>query len=333
MDRNAGDRHAWSGTVSAEAEGPMRWGPAPPVDNSRAAQALLIVLSVTAGCTDVIVVLNGLFAAHITGNLVILAAHIVGGGEAQIAPMLSVPVFIVMVGLTRLLAGGLESIGLASLRPLLLLQFLLLAGFLVLCVAFGPRIDPNAAIAILAGMLGVSAMAVQNALVQISLKGAPSTAVMTSNVTRFAMDVGELLLGGDPADVAKARNRAAHTLPAIVGFTVGCGLGAACEAALGTWSLALPAGLALLAFARGLRPSPGMDRADEPSRFSYTRFATNRLACCPASGGCATVRRSAAALWAAALGLGLSCPLRRVLARARKCLLGRHHSRDRCFAA
>ena len=236
----------------------MGWVPAPPVDNSCAVQALLIVLSVTAGCTDIIgfLVLNGLFTAHITGNLVILAAHVVGGGEAQIAPMLSVPVFIVMVGLTRLLAGGLESIGLASLRPLLLLQFLLLAGFLVLCVTAGPRIDPNATNAILAGMLGVSAMAVQNALVQISLKGAPSTAVMTSNVTRFAMDVGELLLGGDPADVAKARSRAARVLPAIVGFTVGCGLGAACEAALGTWSLALPVGLALLAFAVGLAAEP-----------------------------------------------------------------------------
>jgi uncharacterized membrane protein YoaK (UPF0700 family) len=243
--------------VSAEADGPMGWVPPPPVDNSRAVQALLIVLSVTAGCTDVVgfLVLNGLFTAHITGNLVILAAHIVGGGEAQIAPMLSVPVFIVMVGLTRLLAGGLESIGLASLRPLLLLQFLLLAGFLVLCVAAGPRIDPNAAHAILAGMLGVSAMAVQNALVQISLKG-PSTAVMTSNVTRFATDVGEVLLGGDPVDVAKARNRAAHVLPAIVGFTAGCGLGAACEAALGAWSLALPAGLALLAFAMGFAAEP-----------------------------------------------------------------------------
>jgi len=112
-------RRRWSGTVSAEAEGLVGWVPTPPVDNSRAVQALLIVLSVTAGCTDIIgfLVLNGLFTAHITGNLVILAAHIVGGGEAQIAPMLSVPVFIVMVGLTRLLAGGLESIGLVSLRP------------------------------------------------------------------------------------------------------------------------------------------------------------------------------------------------------------------------
>jgi uncharacterized membrane protein YoaK (UPF0700 family) len=232
--------------------------PVPPVDNSRTVQALLIVLSVTAGCTDIIgfLVLNGLFTAHITGNLVILAAHVVGGGEAQIAPMLSVPVFIVMVGLTRLLAGGLKSVGLASLRPLLLLQFLWLAGFFILCVAAGPRIDPNATNAILAGMLGVSAMAVQNALVQISLNGAPSTAVMTTNVTRFAMDVGEVLLGGDPAEVAKVRNRAARTLPPIVGFTAGCALGAASEVAFGTWSLALPAGLALLAFAMGFAPEP-----------------------------------------------------------------------------
>jgi uncharacterized membrane protein YoaK (UPF0700 family) len=162
----------------------------------------------------------------------------------------------VMVVVTRLLAEGLESIGLASLRPLLLLQFLLLAGFLVLCVAAGPHIDPNATNAILAGMLGVSAMAVQNALVPISLKGAPSTAVMTSNVTHFAMDVGEVLLRGDPASVAKARNSAARTLPVIAGFAVGCGLGGACEAALGLWSLALPAGLALLAFAFGFAAEP-----------------------------------------------------------------------------
>ncbi|MFZ3324874.1 MAG: DUF1275 family protein, partial [Methylocella sp.] len=138
--------------------------PSPPVDNSRAVQALLIVLSV-AGCTDVI--------------------------ERR-----------------------------------------------VLCVAARRRIDPNATNAILAGLLGVSAMAVQNALMQISLKGAPSMAVMTTNVTRFAIDVGEVLLGGNPADVAKTRSRAARTLPPIVGFTAGCGLGAACEAAVGTWFLA-----------------------------------------------------------------------------------------------
>jgi uncharacterized membrane protein YoaK (UPF0700 family) len=139
--------------------------------------------------------------------------------------------------------------GFASLRPLLLLQFLLLVGFLGLCISAGPRIDADAPIAVFAGMLGVSAMAVQNALVQISLKGAPSTAVMTTNITRFMMDVGDVMFGRRPADVAKARDRAMRTWPTIVGFAVGCGLGATCEAAIGLKSLALPAGLALLAVA------------------------------------------------------------------------------------
>jgi uncharacterized membrane protein YoaK (UPF0700 family) len=238
---------------SREAEGLTPWVPAPSVDSSLGTKLLPTVLSVTAGSVDVIsfLGLGGLFTAHITGNLVILAAHVVSGDPAPLGPMLSVPVFMAVLVLTRLLAGGLERARIASLRPLLLLQFLLLAGFLALCVAAGARSDPNAANMVVAGMLGVSAMAVQNALVQISLKGAPSTAVMTTNVTRLTMDIGEVLLARDPDDAAEARSRAKHTWPAVVGFALGCGLGAAGEAALGLWSLALPAGLALLALAMG----------------------------------------------------------------------------------
>jgi uncharacterized membrane protein YoaK (UPF0700 family) len=109
--------------------------------------------------------------------------------------------------------------------------------------------NPNAAPAVFAGMFGVAAMAVQNALVQISLSNTPTTAVMTTNVTHFMLDLGRVLVGGDPAEIVKARTRAAHTLPVIVGFATGCGLGAAYEAAAGLWSLTLPAGLALLALA------------------------------------------------------------------------------------
>jgi uncharacterized membrane protein YoaK (UPF0700 family) len=226
--------------------------------DSFAVQALVILLSVTAGSTDIIgfLGLNGLFTAHITGNIVIVAAHIVTGGVPQVAAMLSVPVFILVVSLTRVLAGGLQSKGFESLRPLLLLQFLLLTGFLILCVTAGPRLDSNATNAIVAGMLGVSAMAVQNALVQISLRDAPPTAAMTNNVTRFAMDVGEMLVGSDPGQVAEARTRAARTLPAIFGFGLGCGIGAACEARVGFSSLALPAGFALLAFFMGFAAKP-----------------------------------------------------------------------------
>ncbi len=214
------------------------------------------VLSVLAGSADIIgfLGLGGLFTAHITGNLAILAAHVASRGTAEVAQILAVPVFIGTVGLTRLLAIGLESIGLNTLRPLLLLQFLLLAGFFTLSVAAAPHLDTNAPNAILAGMLGVSAMAVQNALVQISLVGTPPTAVMTGNVTRFTMDIAEVLLGHDLDAVAKARTRAKLSAQAIVGFAVGCGLGAICDVTIGLWSLALPAVLALLALAIVLPP-------------------------------------------------------------------------------
>jgi uncharacterized membrane protein YoaK (UPF0700 family) len=226
----------------------------PLVGSSLNAKLLPTVLSVIAGSVDAIgfLGLGGLFTAHVTGNLVILAAHLVSGSGAPVAPMLSVPMFVVALGLTRLLAGALERMGFASLRPLLLLQFLLLVGFFGLCISAGPRIDADAPIAVFAGMLGVSAMAVQNALVQISLKGAPSTAVMTTNITRFMMDVGDVMFGRRPADVAKARDRAMGTWPAIVGFAVGCGVGAAFEAAIGLRSLALPAALALVAVAMSM---------------------------------------------------------------------------------
>jgi uncharacterized membrane protein YoaK (UPF0700 family) len=236
------------------------------IDASPATKLLPFVLSIAAGATDVIGFLGlRLFTAHITGNLVILAASLVVGRAASLAEILAVPVFVVMLVLSALFAAGLEKIDRCSLRPLLMLHFLLLAGFLTLCVSAGPRFDPAAPNAVLAGMLGVSAMAVQNAFVQISLKDAPVTAVMTTDITRFVMDIGRVLFASDPREIAGARMRARHTWPAILGFTLGCALGAAFEAAFGFWSLALPTGFALLALALGLsvgtsRPQPSISR-------------------------------------------------------------------------
>ena len=243
------------GKMSMEADGRTARVSPPSVEGSLVMRLLPGVLSVIAGSTDIIsfLGLNGLFTAHITGNLILIAAHIVNGSAVGFAHLLSVPVFILVLGLTRLLVAGLDAAGIASLRLLLLLQFLLLAGSLALGVA-GPPVAPDAAKAILVGMLGVSAMAVQNALVQISVKGAPSTAVMTTNVTRFMMDVGEVLFAKTPTQAAEARRRAQHTWPAIVGFIAGAGLGAACFAAVGMRSLALPTSLALLAVVTGLAP-------------------------------------------------------------------------------
>jgi uncharacterized membrane protein YoaK (UPF0700 family) len=230
----------------------------PSVDDSRATKLLPFVLSVTAGSVDVVgfLGLGGLFTAHVTGNLVILAARLVAGQPAPVAHLISVPVFVGVLALTKLLASGLERARMASLRPLLLLQWLLLSGFMAISFAAGRHADPNAAMMVVAGMLGVSAMAVQNALVRISLRRAPSTAVMTTNLTVFTIDIGDIMLGHDPAGVAKARNRGRHTWPAIAGFLVGCVLGASCEAVAGLRAMVLPTGLALVALALGTAGSP-----------------------------------------------------------------------------
>ena len=225
------------------------------IDSSLGAKLLPTVLSLAAGSVDVIsfLGLGGLFTAHITGNLVVLAAHIVSGGSAAMAPMLSVPVFIAVLAAARLLASGLEAFGIASLKPFLGLQLLLLAGFFLLCADTAAPIAPDGGRAIVAGMLGVSAMAVQNALVQISLRGAPATAVMTSNITRFVMDCGTVLFGNDRDASATSGRRAQHAWPAILGFAAGCALGAIAQAAVGLQSLALPVGFALLALVLSIR--------------------------------------------------------------------------------
>lgn len=221
------------------------------VDSSSGTKLLPGLLSLIAGSVDIIgfLGLGGLFTAHITGNLVVLAAHVVTGRATPLAPILAVPVFIAVLSLTRLAAGRLEDARRATLRPLLTLQLVLLTSFLLVGVAADPFRAPNAPIAVVAGMFGVAAMAVQNALVQISLVGAPATAVMTTDITKFMMDVGAILFRRDPFVVASARRRAVHTWPAILGFTVGCGLGAILEAAIGPWSLVLPTVLGVVALA------------------------------------------------------------------------------------
>src|SRR5215475_1045720 len=134
------------------------------------------LLSVVAGMTDVIgyLSLGRLFTAHVTGNLVVIAALLVRGGPPNIAQVLAVPVFILAVGTVWLMAKALGRRGAALSRPLLLTQFLLLAAVLVLSVIYGPAANPRGLIAGVAAMIAVSAMACQFALLRLAVPGAPS---------------------------------------------------------------------------------------------------------------------------------------------------------------
>ncbi len=212
-------------------------------------QVLATVLSVIAGSTDVVSFLGlaGLFTAHITGNLILIAARIVNGNEVSLSHILAVPVFILALALTRLLVQALETRGVASLRPLLVLQFLLLSGFLALCVVQGRGLDQSSTGAVIAGMLGVAAMAVHNGLVQLSLRGMPSTAVMTTNITRFTLNFMQMLIGRDADLVTKSRQQAKLNFVTILGFTGGAAIGALAFRFTGFWALIIPTSLALSA--------------------------------------------------------------------------------------
>ena len=216
--------------------------------NRRSAFLLPGLLSMTAGAVDVISFLafGGLFTAHITGNLVILAAHYVTGRFGEIAPLLSVPVFVIVLGVVTV-AVVRKPISFIR-RALLVLQAVLLASFLAFGVGFGPFADPNSSMAVFVGMLGVAAMATQNAVVRLALPGHPVTAVMSPNVTQLAVDLAMLVRCFlQRTNVSKIRYRADVTILAVLGFVVGVMVGAILEIHFGLWSLTFPSLLAVMA--------------------------------------------------------------------------------------
>ena len=119
-----------------------------PLDVSRLESRLPPVLSVIAGMVDVIGFLSlGLFTAHVTGNLVVIAAQLLRGGPPHLAQILAVPVFMMAVAAAWLIAKALDRQGPALLHPLLLFQFLLLAGVLILSVVGEPAANPHGLLA------------------------------------------------------------------------------------------------------------------------------------------------------------------------------------------
>lgn len=230
-------------------------------------------LSMTAGAVDVIgfLGLGGLFTAHITGNLVVLAAHYITGGFGQIGPLLAVPVFVTILGVvTWVFVGKVQRV---ARRALLILQTALLAAFFGFGVVCGPFSNPDTAMAAFVGMLGVAAMASQNALVKLALPGEPSTAVMTTNTTQLTIDLATLARGyHEPAELARARHRATLTSFSVIGFILGIGSGAILEIHFGLWALTFPLVLAAFSIVLGeLWEPPGRTRSTSSSECGARR--------------------------------------------------------------
>ena len=221
-------------------------GPAAP----QAEQRLAAVLSLIAGMVDVtgFLSLGSLFTAHITGNLVVIAALVVRGGPVNLAQVLAIPVFILAVAGAWLLARASADRGRRQVRRFLLVQFLLLTTVLVFSVVTRPSAHPHGLTAGIAAMIAVCAMACQFALFRLALPGGPSTAVMTGNLTNTVLALLDKAAPPTPS-AANDAGRTDTSLHLLVSFFAGCIAGGAAVSALGDWAWSLPTSLAALAIA------------------------------------------------------------------------------------
>jgi uncharacterized membrane protein YoaK (UPF0700 family) len=214
------------------------------------------LLSVIAGMVDLtgFFTLGNIFTAHVTGNLVLAAAAVVGGRPLSAAQALAIPVFMLAVAVTWLIAHALASQGATLVRQLLSVQFALLAAVLIFSVIAKPSVDPRGLSAGLAAMMAVSAMGCQYALIRLALPQVVSTAVMTGNLTNSVLSLMDRLLKPNSMTAADTK-RLNESLRLLAGFLMGCLVAAATVSFLADWAWILPVALSALAIAcvRGQR--------------------------------------------------------------------------------
>src|SRR5882757_68773 len=190
--------------------------------------------------------LQGLFTAHVTGNFVTIGAALVFGTSGIVAKLLALPVFCVVIIVTRLVSFNLPARW-PILETMLSLKLLLLVVAAVLAIAMGPFANGDGAPAIMVGMTLVSAMAIQNAAQRIHLGAAPPTTLMTGTTTQIMIDIADVIRGvpGVARDAVSSRLR--RMCVAVVSFAVGAAAGALLFHVIGSWCFALPPVVALLA--------------------------------------------------------------------------------------
>ncbi len=217
---------------------------------SQLEKRLPALLSVIAGMVDLtgFLTLGNIFTAHITGNLVLVAALVVRGGRMNPAQVLAIPVFIIGVAATWLLARASGKRGPGLARLLLLVQFLLLVGVLIFSAITKPSANPHGLMAVITAMIAVSAMACQFALLRLALPVAPSTAVMTGNLTNTVLSLLDRQSRTQPL-MADDTERLRGSLHLLIGFFGGCVVAAAAVSLLGDWAWSFPVALAGVAVA------------------------------------------------------------------------------------
>src|SRR3984957_6677152 len=205
------------------------------------------LLSFNGGYVDTVgyLSLQGLFTAHVTGNFVTIGAALVFGTSGVVAKLLALPVFCIVIVVTRLISFKLP-LQWPVLETMLTLKLLLLIVAAALAIAMGPFANGDGAPAIIVGMTLVSAMAIQNAVHRIHLGAAPPKTLMAGTTTQIMIDTADVIRGvpGDARDAIRSRLRRMGV--AVISFAAGAAAGALLFNAIGKWCFGLPPLVAFL---------------------------------------------------------------------------------------
>lgn len=206
-------------------------------------------LSLIAGVTDVTswLLLGGFFSAHITGNLVVIAADVVTGTPPDIVALLAIPVFILTTAVATVIARRIGAQSPNVTTVLFGAQAAFLVAAAVLSFTTHASAHPRESMAIVIGICAVCAMATQNAYLHIVPPRALSTAVMTGNLVAATVAATDILRTRGEAPDARTKWRASW--PLLAGFIGGCLIGAGGATLFSDQAALIPAVLAVLLLA------------------------------------------------------------------------------------
>jgi uncharacterized membrane protein YoaK (UPF0700 family) len=197
----------------------------------------MFLLSFVAGYVDActFLALFGLFVAQVTGSFVIVGTEPVADYPGFFLKVLAIPVFMLAAIATTILASVTQQTRQSAWPWVLGLEGVLLIAFLGIGLTNSPLANPDQPAALMTGLCGIAAMGAQSASVRLLAHGTPSTNVMTTNATQFAIDATQLLLARPQTrfadivlpqpEIGEVRQRFNDTARVMIGFFAGVVLG------------------------------------------------------------------------------------------------------------
>lgn len=221
--------------------------------NTLGPRATMSALGFISGFVDTLgfIALFNLFAAHITGNVVLIAASLVDQRYGLAIKLLAIPTFIVAAVVTRFYIIRRERRVLDATAHVLITEAVLLAAFMAMALASAPFKSQDSPAAIATGLLAATAMAVQNTAARTFMNGLPPTTVMTGNLMQIIVDVVDVL--HRHGKLEPKLDRLSRLVPLTLAFSAGAIGGAVGYVTIGFLALIAPI---LVALALGLLGKP-----------------------------------------------------------------------------